>query len=88
MSFPCLSIDFLLFTKKMKIGFSLRQAYSTDPMFFLILENTYEAVLDAGYHPLDLKGTNTGVFIGACMSETESYNCYERSESKCTVILG
>ncbi|XP_031331261.1 fatty acid synthase-like isoform X1 [Photinus pyralis] len=46
------------------------QAHSMDPMARMQLERTIEAILDAGYHPEELKGTRTGVFIG--MSESEA----------------
>lgn len=37
----------------------------------MLLEHSYEAVLDAGLNPLDLKGTKTGVFTGVCLTESE-----------------
>ncbi|KAB0791247.1 hypothetical protein PPYR_03047 [Photinus pyralis] len=46
------------------------QAHSMDPLARMLLERTIEAVLDAGYHPEELKGTRTGVFVG--MSESEA----------------
>ena len=42
-----------------------------DPMGRLLLEKVIEALFDAGIHPSDLEGTNTGVFVGSCYSETE-----------------
>jgi len=39
-------------------------------MFF---EHTYEAIIDAGVNPKELKGTKTGVFTALCVSDTE--NC-------------
>lgn len=59
-----------------------------DPMCRLIMESTYEAIIDAGMHPQDLEGTNTGVFIGACMSETEKIMLYDKSIPKGNAITG
>lgn len=36
----------------------------------MLLETTYECIIDAGYNPAEVKGSNTGVFIG--ISESES----------------
>lgn len=52
-------------------GLHPRQANACDPMLRMFLEASVEAMLDAGLHPTDLEGTNTGVFIGSCFSETE-----------------
>ena len=42
-----------------------------DPMGRMLLEHTYEAIVDAGINPKRLRGTRMGVFIGACFSESE-----------------
>ncbi|KAH1011869.1 hypothetical protein HUJ04_001145 [Dendroctonus ponderosae] len=52
-------------------GLHPRQANACDPMLRMFLEATVEAMFDAGLHPTDLEGSNTGVFIGSCFSETE-----------------
>lgn len=49
-----------------------------DPMGRMLLEHTYEAIIDAGVNPKDLRGTKTGVFIGACFSESEGYWFYQK----------
>lgn len=36
----------------------------------LIMEKVYEAILDAGYNPIELEGTRTGVFVGLCFKES------------------
>nr|XP_054923967.1 fatty acid synthase-like [Dermacentor andersoni] len=41
-----------------------------DPMLRIILERTYEAIVDAGYDPATLRGRNIGVFVGCALSET------------------
>lgn len=42
---------------------SARQAEKLDPMTRLMLEVCYEAILDSGYNPLELRSSNTGVFM-------------------------
>lgn len=37
------------------------------------MELTYEAIVDAGFNPNKMKGSNTGVFVGASTSETEEF---------------
>ncbi|KAI1292281.1 Fatty acid synthase [Halotydeus destructor] len=41
-----------------------------DPQERILLELTYEAMLDAGVDPKSLKGTKTGVYLGQCFVET------------------
>ncbi|CAG2166701.1 unnamed protein product, partial [Oppiella nova] len=35
-----------------------------DPQSRLLMETTYEAILDAGLNPQELRGSNTGVYVG------------------------
>lgn len=49
---------------------SCLEAHLTEPMCRMLLEHTYEAIIDAGINPKELRGTKTGVFIGSSMSET------------------
>ena len=44
-----------------------------DPQLRKLLEVTYEAILDAGYNPQELKGSKTGVFIGISTSEADEF---------------
>ena len=46
------------------------QAHAMDPQLRLLFEVTYEAIVDAGYNPIDLKGTQTGVFVGNMFMES------------------
>ncbi|RWS30389.1 fatty acid synthase-like protein 2, partial [Leptotrombidium deliense] len=48
-----------------------KQANLMDPQARLLLELTYEALCDAGMNPQTLRGTRTGVYVGACVSEVE-----------------
>lgn len=53
-------------------------AHTMDPQCRMLLEHAYEAVLDAGVNPKTLKGSRTGVFIGACFAESEKTWFYEK----------
>ena len=52
-------------------GIHGKQANLMDPQARLLLELTYEAMVDSGVNPADYRGTRTGVYIGACVSEVE-----------------
>ncbi|XP_028141037.2 fatty acid synthase-like [Diabrotica virgifera virgifera] len=45
-------------------GLHPKQANFTDPRHRILLETVYEAIVDAGYNPDELRGSNTGVYIG------------------------
>uniref|UniRef100_A0A8C5Q5P7 Fatty acid synthase n=1 Tax=Leptobrachium leishanense TaxID=445787 RepID=A0A8C5Q5P7_9ANUR len=50
-------------------GVHPKQAHTMDPQLRLLLEVCYEAVLDGGINPSELRGTNTGVWVGVSGSE-------------------
>ncbi|XP_071429466.1 fatty acid synthase [Pithys albifrons albifrons] len=50
-------------------GVHPKQAHTMDPQVRLLLEVSYEAILDGGINPATLRGTDTGVWIGASGSE-------------------
>ncbi|CAB3227408.1 unnamed protein product, partial [Arctia plantaginis] len=58
-----------------KVNF--RQACIMDAMSRKILEQAYQAIYDAGLNPEELSGTNVGVFVGACFSESEKSCLYD-----------
>ncbi|RWS20970.1 fatty acid synthase-like protein, partial [Leptotrombidium deliense] len=47
------------------------EANLLDPQIRLFHETTYEAIYDAGVNVEDLRGSNTGVYIGTCYNDTE-----------------
>ncbi|CAM5096781.1 unnamed protein product [Natator depressus] len=50
-------------------GVHPKQAHTMDPQLRLLLEVSYEAILDGGINPAALRGTDTGVWIGVSGSE-------------------
>ncbi|CAJ0958992.1 unnamed protein product [Ranitomeya imitator] len=50
-------------------GVHPKQAHTMDPQLRLLLEICYEAIVDGGMNPSDLRGTSTGVWIGVSGSE-------------------
>ncbi|KAM6473364.1 fatty acid synthase isoform 2-T2 [Liasis olivaceus] len=50
-------------------GVHPKQAHTMDPQLRLLLEVSYEAILDGGIDPAAIRGTDTGVWIGVSGSE-------------------
>ncbi|KAK8766988.1 hypothetical protein V5799_006227 [Amblyomma americanum] len=56
-------------------GVHPKQAKVMDPQMRLLLETSYEAIVDAGYDPATLRGRRIAVFVGCCDSEShEAFN--------------
>ncbi|GFS66896.1 fatty acid synthase [Nephila pilipes] len=52
---------------------SEEQANILDPQARILLESTYEAIVDAGYDPDDLRGRKIGVFVAHSFQECEEF---------------
>jgi len=50
-----------------------KQAHIMDPQLRIMLEVTYEALIDAGVNPSTLKKSHTGVFIGVYSSDASDF---------------
>lgn len=59
-------------------GVHFKQAHSMDPQGRILIEKAYEAIMDAGVNPKAMRGSRTGVFIGACFAEAEKTWFYDR----------
>ncbi|XP_077489973.1 fatty acid synthase-like [Amblyomma americanum] len=55
-------------------GVPPRQAHSMDPQMRLLMETSYEAIVDSGYDPATLRGRRVGVFIGC--NNCESHEAF------------
>lgn len=60
-------------------GIHAKQVQTMDPQCRVLLEHSYEAVLDAGVNPKSLRGSRTGVFVGCCYCESEKVWIYEKN---------
>jgi len=52
-------------------GIHPKQVDNMDPQLRMLLEVAYESLFDAGVNPAEMKGTRTGVFIGASGSDAQ-----------------
>ncbi|KTF89225.1 hypothetical protein cypCar_00017226 [Cyprinus carpio] len=50
-------------------GVHPKQAHTMDPQLRLMLEISYEAIVDGGINPVSMRGSKTGVYIGVSGSE-------------------
>lgn len=53
-----------------------KHANQMDPQCRILLEHSYEAILDAGISPESLVGSRCGVFIGCCFSDSRDTFLY------------
>ncbi|WP_249645166.1 type I polyketide synthase, partial [Nocardia sputi] len=74
-------------------GIGPREAAAMDPQQRLMLEVAWEALEDAGLDPAALRGTDTGVYVGACASGyaegvTGEYEGFRLTGTSHSVISG
>lgn len=54
-------------------GVDQKEAECMDPQIRMLLELTYESIIDAGVNPQELCGSRTGVYVGISISEILNY---------------
>nr|XP_012227615.1 PREDICTED: fatty acid synthase-like [Linepithema humile] len=67
---------------------SFKQTNILDPMIRMLLEHSYEAIIDAGINPKQLRGKNTAVIIGTCYFESQLSFLYENLQISDGTIVG
>ncbi|XP_067007847.2 fatty acid synthase [Anabrus simplex] len=60
-------------------GTHRKLAESMDPLMYITLEKSYEAIMDAGVNPNSLKRTKTSVIISSCYSEADNVFDFEKT---------
>lgn len=58
-------------------GLSFEQAHTLALETRILLEHSYEAIIDAGINPKQLRGKNTAVILAISHSETQNKFLYE-----------
>ncbi|XP_018368925.1 PREDICTED: fatty acid synthase-like, partial [Trachymyrmex cornetzi] len=58
-------------------GLSFEQAHTLIPETRMLLEHSYEAILDAGINPKQLQGKDTAVIIGISVIDAQEKFLYE-----------
>ncbi|XP_039312737.1 fatty acid synthase [Solenopsis invicta] len=56
------------------------EALMIDPGTRMFLEHTYEAIIDAGVNPKELRGTRTGVFTATSLCDTLCLFCFSKPQ--------
>ncbi|XP_067928936.1 fatty acid synthase-like [Watersipora subatra] len=69
-------------------GVHAKQAARMDPQLRMLLEVTFEAIVDSGTNPESLRGSNTGVFVGTCDSEAADSWCANASTTEGFTMIG
>lgn len=54
-------------------GMNQRHVECMDPQIRMLLELTHEAIVDSGFNPICLRGSQTGVYVGVAVSEISNY---------------
>ncbi|XP_055593803.1 fatty acid synthase-like [Uranotaenia lowii] len=69
-------------------GVKRRMSDTMDPQLRMLIEHSFEAILDAGVNPESVRGSCTGVFCGVCFSETEARLFFKACPPKGLAVLG
>ncbi|XP_028159404.1 fatty acid synthase-like [Ostrinia furnacalis] len=69
-------------------GVHFRLASNMDFMSRKIMEQTFQAIYDAGLNPEHLSGKKVGVYVGTCFSETEKASFYVATSKTGFGIVG
>ncbi|KAJ4428210.1 hypothetical protein ANN_24225, partial [Periplaneta americana] len=67
-------------------GVNPKHCASTDPYVRILLEKVFEAIVDAGFNPSELRGTNTAVYTGSNISESENTYIYVPEKNNLAVM--
>ncbi|XP_070169898.1 fatty acid synthase-like [Polyergus mexicanus] len=67
---------------------SVEEAQIIEPGCRMLLEHTYEAIIDAGINPVELQGTNTSVISAIFTCDTSTDLVYKKSQIAGLPILG
>jgi fatty acid synthase len=65
-----------------------KHANWTDPQMRILLEHSYEAIIDAGISPQSLIGSKTGVFIGCSISDSKEAFTHRYPPKDGYLVLG
>jgi len=69
-------------------SFNHRAAQNMDPQQRVLQEHAYEAIMDAGMCPRELRGSRTGVFVGCCITDSDEYLLFNNSPKDGSGMLG
>nr|XP_050849367.1 fatty acid synthase-like [Vespula vulgaris] len=69
-------------------GISSRLANSMDPIVRMLTSSVWEAIVDAGLNPMDVRGANIGVFASLSFVESDKTVLYEKYEPHGLGMLG
>ncbi|GLV38292.1 Fatty acid synthase 3 [Carabus blaptoides fortunei] len=66
------NIDNIAYFDASYFGVHQQQAYYMDPMQRMVLEKSFEALIDAGINPVEARGKSIGVYMSSTINENDS----------------